>query len=208
MSYYGFAVALPFGSEKQVNILGGVSEIKHVVSTAIMASGATMASGAIMAFTPLAPIRRSSAEFCSKFSKQLEVKQYFKDIGLEPLSYDKTATKGCSFRPDFKFETRDRKQYVMVEVDEGQHRRHKPERDIFRMRFITKNSDKPVIWIRYNPDSIEEKAASLSILGERLADFLRSPPMVPDGYFHVEYVLFDNKVSSLHTIIDPPSQVN
>lgn len=86
--------------------------------------------------------------------KQEDVKRFFLSVGEKEFQYDEAiggSEKGSKKRPDFLF---DMKTFaIAVEVDEDQHKSYNPRMERKRMKEIFIAEKKPVIFIRFNPDS-------------------------------------------------------
>lgn len=85
--------------------------------------------------------------------KESEIKDFLDRKGFTYISHDKSIQwSDLKYRPDFLFENKKKEFYVIVEVDEEQHR-HNPENcECVRMVNISQELAKPTIFIRYNPD--------------------------------------------------------
>lgn len=87
-----------------------------------------------------------------RLAKQKEIQALFKAEGLEFVSTDVTVNGGeCGKeRPDFLFEAAGH--YVVVEVDEDQHKSRACECEQTRMVNISQSLGMPTVFLRYNPD--------------------------------------------------------
>ena len=98
-----------------------------------------------------------------RLAKQKEVKDYFDASGLRYISYDRVIDNGWlgKERPDFLFDAETH--FVIVEVDEEQHRNAPCYCVSEQTRMVNISqilngkdaSEKPVVFIRYNPDAYD-----------------------------------------------------
>ena len=84
--------------------------------------------------------------------KQNEVKDFLENSNYKYLTCDKIIDRGecIRYRPDFLFDCKTH--YVILEVDEYQHKGYKDSCEFARMFNINQSVGMPVIFIRYNPD--------------------------------------------------------
>jgi len=87
-----------------------------------------------------------------RLAKQKEIEALFKKNNLVPISTDKTIDGGTcgKERPDFLFQGLCN--YIVVEVDEDQHKSRACECEQTRMVNISQSLGMPTIFLRYNPD--------------------------------------------------------
>src|SRR5215217_6178751 len=128
-----------------------------------------------------------------RLAKQKEIKDVFDASGLRYISYDRVIDNGWlgKERPDFLFDTETH--FVIVEVDEEQHRNAacycvgEQTRMVNISQILNGKTKqpKPVVFIRYNPDSYKpEKGRQVSNnnrkekLKEWVAHFLKNKPIV------------------------------
>ena len=89
---------------------------------------------------------------------------------MKPISTDSASyTKECSKRrPDILYETIYR--YVIVEIDENQHKSYEDRCECARINEITSSLVahyiKPVIFVRYNPDVVKNKGKTINYTEE------------------------------------------
>lgn len=86
-------------------------------------------------------------------AKELRVKGLLDDAGWKYESYDKVLEGGAcyKYRPDFVFDAVSH--FVVLEVDENQHRSYPLECERMRMLAISHALDLPTAFVRYNPDA-------------------------------------------------------
>ena len=87
-----------------------------------------------------------------RLAKQKEIEALFKKKNLVPISTDKVIDGGTcgKERPDFLFQGLGT--FVVVEVDEDQHKSRACECEQTRMVNISQSLGMPTIFLRYNPD--------------------------------------------------------
>jgi len=84
-------------------------------------------------------------------SKQNIVKKLLDDNNFDYVYYDEVINRKCGLeRPDFVFDCNTH--FIILEVDEDQHKSRSEECEITRMLNIPNSMMDPVIFIRYNPD--------------------------------------------------------
>ena len=77
---------------------------------------------------------------------------------MEYESYDKIIPESCAKeRPDFLFLSKSKLHYVILEVDENQHKDRPEQCECTRMVNISQSLTMPTIFIRYNPDKFSVK---------------------------------------------------
>jgi len=122
--------------------------------------------GLVMILGPQDVCRCCDEQFGKKFrlKKQRQVKACFDAADMKYVIYDAVVERGiCNKkRPDFVFDAGTH--FVVVEVDEDQHRHYPPECEILTMKSVTQSLGLPVRYIRYNPDTYESKEP---IVGQR-----------------------------------------
>lgn len=87
-----------------------------------------------------------------RLAKQNNVKHFLDSNGYSYISSDKIIDGGVclKYRPDFLFDCVTH--YVVLEVDEDQHRSYERGCEYVRMKNIVESLAMPIIFIRYNPD--------------------------------------------------------
>jgi len=94
----------------------------------------------------------------AKLIKQTEIKDYFDQNNIIYSSYDRRIAGHVGIeRPDFVFDSENHTHIIIVECDEHQHRYNKQIVEDNRMKRISNEYDKPVIYIRQNPDTYHNK---------------------------------------------------
>ena len=128
-----------------------------------------------------------------RLAKQKEIKDVFDASGLRYISYDRVIDNGWlgKERPDFLFDAETH--FVVVEVDEEQHRNApcycvgEQTRMVNISQILNGKTEqpKPVVFIRYNPDSYKpgnSRQVSNNNRKEKLKEwvthFLRNKPIV------------------------------
>ena len=107
-------------------------------------------------------------------TKESKVSEFIKkEFGDLNITYNKTIDGGCSkFRPDILIECLTHT--IIVEVDENQHKSkssYTPECEISRLNNIfTDLADRPIVFIRFNPDSYKTKKKEYPSCFERTED--------------------------------------
>lgn len=88
-----------------------------------------------------------------RLRKQKEVKEYLDNKNYNYILYDKIIDGGScvKYRPDFMFDCKTH--YVIIEVDEHQHKGYSSDCELIRMKNINESIGTPTIFIRYNPDA-------------------------------------------------------
>lgn len=135
-----------------------------------------------------------------RLAKQKAVEALFKAENLEFISTDKTINTQCGKeRPDFLFEAASH--YVVVEVDEDQHKSRACECEQTRMVNISQTLGMPTIFLRYNPDryKVGNKIVDTSrnnrhkTLVKWLCHLLTLEPeeLVEHGFLSVVHLYFD-----------------
>jgi len=79
------------------------------------------------------------------------LKHFEHDLCIYPI-HDKSIGCGNKSRPDLLFENELRTFYIIVEVDENCHESYTDQCEWSRMVNLTSDLEKPVYWIRFNPD--------------------------------------------------------
>ena len=93
-----------------------------------------------------------------RLAKQKRVKDFLDANGMEYESYDKIIPESCAKeRPDFLFLSKSKLHYVILEVDENQHKDRPEQCECTRMVNISQSLTMPTIFIRYNPDKFSVK---------------------------------------------------
>lgn len=86
-------------------------------------------------------------------SKEMEIKLFLDTNHFSYISHDRALQNSTlRTRPDFLFEGKDAKYYVILEVDEMQHDLRPEHCECVRMVNLSQELKKPTIFIRYNPD--------------------------------------------------------
>jgi hypothetical protein len=78
------------------------------------------------------------------------VRELFDENGLTYSSHNK-AVDGGGYRPDFVFDAATH--FVVVEVDENQHRAYPADGERSRMVSVCRALGRPTFFVRYNPDA-------------------------------------------------------
>lgn len=145
--------------------------------------------------------RYCDPELNKKFilAKQKEVKHYLDVNGFNYVSTDRIIDNGTCGRerPDFLFDAGTH--YIIIEVDEHQHKGRPCECEQTRMVNISQSLGLTTIFIRYNPDEfkVDNKKKSVSInnrlkvLGEWLNHLLNIETNEIPGFLSVVYLFFD-----------------
>lgn len=98
--------------------------------------------------------------------KELAVKKLLDKNNLTNYIYDKQVINNCclKYRPDFLFELDTH--YIILECDEDAHCGYAKECELIQMELITSSLNKPVKFIRYNPDlkGISKKNKEIELL--------------------------------------------
>jgi hypothetical protein len=112
--------------------------------------------------------------------KELSVVNYLKGLGDDYSCFiHNKAVPRSLFRPDILYTIKDSKEevlwYLIVEVDEKQHKGNKPKAEEERMYSIHQVLGKPCTFIRYNPDSfsIDGKRMSKEYPTEKRLELLK-----------------------------------
>ena len=98
-------------------------------------------------------------------------------------------------RPDFVWDCKTH--YVILEVDEFQHRERPCECEQTRMVNVVQGMGMPCLWVRYNPDEFKGQKASLKerdrreLLEKWLMECQISIPTSSQDYCRVTYLFFD-----------------
>lgn len=105
-------------------------------------------------------------------AKQQAMTKYLISAGLKPKYIDKTLKPGFRDRPDMFYDRGD--MALVVECDENQHRGYSDELE--RMKRIYEAAEKPVVFIRFNPDSYQSAKPQVYIADRHklLAKFVAS----------------------------------
>lgn len=104
----------------------------------------------------------------TRMAKQREIKKYLDSKEIHYDSYDRIIDKDkvIKYRPDFLFLNENKKHAVILEVDEYQHISQK-EDDHQRMLDLQEHLQRPVIFIRYNPDEYRSGDETKRTSGEK-----------------------------------------
>ena len=142
LALYGTKTALHCDKHKQKNDINLVERI---------CSGCKLLS--VLDNTEKCKYCNPSAWTYVRLAKQKEVEALFKAENLEYTSTDTTIDGGeCGLeRPDFVFEAASH--FIVVEVDEDQHKSRACECEQARMVNISQSFGMPTIFLRYNPDN-------------------------------------------------------
>lgn len=89
----------------------------------------------------------------SRLVKQTKVKNWLDSSKFNYTSYDKIITEtNCGRkRPDFVFNSKDRRHLIVLEVDENQHKSYPEECECIRMINLTNEVWGNIMYIRYKP---------------------------------------------------------
>jgi len=148
--------------------------------------------------------------------KQTEVKNYLDDNEIHYQSYDATINNGTcgKERPDFVFLSDNKCYYVVLEVDEDQHKDRVCDCEYTRMINISQALGSPTVFIRYNPDKYVTNRDThnyfatkrLPILKNWLMNYLSKSleEIRHFGYCSVTYLFYDKyeegKVQSVNLL--------
>ena len=126
-------------------------------------------------------------------SKEKRVREVFDENSMIYSSNNKAIDGG--FRPDFVFDAV--KHFVVVEVDENQHKAYAADAERSRMLSLSRSLRRPTVFVRYNPDSYVpgggDDAEPLSNREKTLVNWVRrliSTPLLSRGP-RVLYLFFD-----------------
>ncbi len=139
----------------------------------------------------------NSGQLKMQLKKQNEVVSFLRHNNLNPDKIDKQLEDGsiCKLqsRPDIIFDCSTH--FIIVEVDEHQHKSYNKQCEINRMINITQVIGIKTIFIRYNPDKFKtnqkepHQIGKFKILKEELEHYMTNPP---DDLLTVKYLFFDN----------------
>lgn len=108
--------------------------------------------------------------------------------------HDETVANGkYKYRPDFQIVEGDFT--IMLEIDEHQHRAYTSERELLRMRRIQEDCKRPVVFIRYNPDSyrIDGKLQKNKSRVKHLIELIKQLQLQPvEADLIVHYIYYDD----------------
>jgi hypothetical protein len=104
-------------------------------------------------------VRCSSVEK-THIRKEACVRKLFDENGLVYSSHNKAIGEG-RFRPDFVFNAQTH--FVVVEVDENQHKSYCERAERERMLSIQRTLGRPTVFVRYNPDSYAPGEGSVPV---------------------------------------------
>ena len=112
-------------------------------------------------------------------------------------SYDRQLDGGScgKERPDFVWDCKTH--YVILEVDEFQHRERPCECEQTRMVNVVQGLSMPCLWVRYNPDEFKGQKVSLKerdrreLLEKWVGECQVSAPVDSSDYCRVTYLFFD-----------------
>lgn len=136
-----------------------------------------------------------------RLAKQREVKAFLDAHGIKYISYDKQLDGGVCGRerPDFVIDCGTH--WIILEVDENQHRHgsYLPDCEMVRMKNITSSCGLPVFWIRFNPDSYKPAAGNKpatalqrrELLLQHIRFYADKPAQDASEYCRVEYLFYD-----------------
>jgi Holliday junction resolvase len=114
-------------------------------------------------------------QYDKRVRKEIQIKDLFDKAGIEYDTHDKIYNGSClRYRPDFVFKYNDR--FIIVEVDEDQHKRYPCECDQIRMINLCQDfGGAPVVFIRFNPDKYKSFDGKLkkSKIDKRFPDLLK-----------------------------------
>ena len=125
-----------------------------------------------------------------KTKKQKEKENAVRDLLIKneiTFIQDKAVKKnGCLKRPDFLIECN--KYYLIIEVDEYQHKEYDEEDEKHRMELIKKALELPTKFIRYNPDNKNFNwKVKRSMLIEKVNEFINKEELVNDDPVYLFY---------------------
>lgn len=125
-----------------------------------------------------------------KTKKQKEKENAVRDLLIKneiTFIQDKAVKKnGCLKRPDFLIECN--KYYLIIEVDEYQHKEYDEEDEKYRMQLIKKALELPTKFIRYNPDNKNFNwKVKRSMLIEKVNEFINKEELVNDDPVYLFY---------------------
>lgn len=147
----------------------------------------------------------------SKLQKQTRIKNLLDEYKINIYSYDKIVDFGiCNKRrPDLVIDCKTH--FVVVEVDENQHKYYNDECEKIRMLEILQSLGLPVIFIRYNPDTYKPKLNSSEfnlkyrekLLIECINTCMINIPENEEHYLRIIYLFFDNyELDTTYKLID------
>ncbi|QJX73896.1 hypothetical protein F-E9_123 [Faustovirus] len=150
----------------------------------------------------LLPDGKTKCIYCEGATKKHEkihetrVKKLLDQNGINYESHDTIPDVDCNkYRPDFVIDYNTF--YVILEVDEEQHKRYNQECEISRMKNLHQTMGMDTLFIRYNPDSyVDSQGKKIDGMIKRqkiLIDLLRSLHNVEklDHYLTVVYLFYD-----------------
>jgi len=110
---------------------------------------------------------------------ETEMKHWLDVNGYKYESHDKMIDKGACIRnrPDFIFESNSGSHYIVLEVDENQHKfskNYSEDCECTRMVNISQALGMPTIFIRYNPDKFKKNKKSVDIKKSKRLNTLKT----------------------------------
>lgn len=106
-------------------------------------------------------------------AKEMEVKAFLDQNLYIYISHDrKIAYTDLLNRPDFLFESQDKAYFIVLEVDERQHKFNEENCECVRMVNISQALGKPTMFIRYNPDTYKTKDKECNVITWRRKETL------------------------------------
>ena len=125
-----------------------------------------------------------------KTKKQKEKENAVRDLLIKneiTFIQDKAVKKnGCLKRPDFLIKCN--KYYLIIEVDEYQHKEYDEEDEKYRMQLIKEALELPTKFIRYNPDNKNFNwKVKRCMLIEKVNEFINKEELVNDDPVYLFY---------------------
>ena len=140
-----------------------------------------------------------------KKTKELEVTDFLKNNNIDFI-YNKSTGFSCgNYRPDILIDCVTH--FIIVEVDEGQHKQHSTECEYIRMNNIYLSLGLPTIFIRFNPDTFKvNNVRNYTKSNSRLKNVLKVIEEYKNkeniNFIEVIYMYYDcsckNKCSFIH----------
>ncbi len=148
-----------------------------------------------MKFSFLADYLKKNNYLCSSYcnpvktKKQKEKENVVRDLLIKneiTFIQDKAVKNGCLKRPDFLIKCN--KYYLIIEVDEYQHKEYDEEDEKYRMQLIKDALKLPTKFIRYNPDNKNFNwKVKRSMLIEKVNEWIHKEELVNDDPVYLFY---------------------
>lgn len=136
--------------------------------------------------------------------KELQIKDYLIEHGITKFAHDKRIDKGVcgKERPDFVFDCGTH--FVVLDLDEFQHKRGKYECENVRMFNISQSLALPTVFIRYNPDNYSTveggkrtPGANFGVRAEYLVKWIQYLTTIQlPCYLSVVYLFYDGNINN------------